>query len=106
MKSTNTEIRQGMLELPTGSAMVTAPPGPKVSGNTSESGIIELPTNKHKWAQEENRILCKGFFESDKNVRVYMERMHLLWIEGEGREMTKQTLGTQARSTGKKKLLR
>lgn len=57
MKSTNTEIRQGMLELPTGSAMVTEPPGPKVSGNTSESGIIELPTNKHKWAQEENRMM-------------------------------------------------
>ena len=48
MKGANTEIRLGMLELPTGSAMVSEPPGPEVSGNTSESGIIEFITHKHK----------------------------------------------------------
>ena len=51
MKGTNTDIRLGMLELPTGSAMLSEPPGPEVSGSTSESGIIELPTNKHLQAR-------------------------------------------------------
>ena len=48
MKSTNTEIKLGMPELPTGSVMVSEPPGPEVLGNTSESGVIEFPTRKHK----------------------------------------------------------
>ena len=48
MKSANKEIKLGIPELPTGSAMVSEPPGPKVLGNTSESGVIELPTRKHK----------------------------------------------------------
>ena len=58
-----------MPELPTGSAMVSKPPGPKVLGNTSESAVIELPTRKHRWTQEENKMLWKCYFESDKNVR-------------------------------------
>ena len=74
-----------------GSGMVSEPPGPEVWGNTSESGVAELPTHKHKCMQEENRMLWKRYFESDKNVRGYMERMHRLWIERGGREMTKQT---------------
>ena len=105
MKGTNTDITLGMLELPTGSAMLSEPPGPEVSTSTSESGITELPTNKHKQAQEENRMLWKCFFETDKNVRGYMERIHRLWIEAEGRKMTKQRLTTQARNIEKKKLL-
>ena len=85
MKSANKEIKLGILELPTGSAIVSKPPGPEVLGNTSESVVIELPTYKHKWTQEENRMLWKCYFESDKNVRGYMERMHRLWIERGGR---------------------
>ena len=34
-----------------------------------------------------------------------MERIHRLWIEAEGRKMTKQRLTTQARNIEKKKLL-
>ena len=78
--------------MPTGSAMVSEPPEPEVWCNTSESGVTELPTRKHKWTQEENRMLWKYYFESDKNVRGYMERMHRLWIQRGGREMTKQRL--------------
>ena len=81
MKSANKEIKLGIPELPTGSAMVSEPHGPEVLGKTSESGVIELPTHKHKWMQEENRMLWKCYFESDKNVRGYMERMHCLWIK-------------------------
>ena len=76
MKTTNTEIKLGMSELPTGSPMVSELPGPEGLGNTSESGVIKLPTHKHKWTQEENRMLPKCYFEIDKNVRGYMERMH------------------------------
>ena len=77
MKSTNTEIKLEMLGLPTESAMVSEPPGPEFFGNTFESGVTELPTRKHKWTPEENRMLrkCCG---SDKNVRGYMERMDRL----------------------------
>ena len=57
MKSANTEIKLGIPELPTGSAMVAGPPGPDVLCHTSESEVIELPTHKHKWTQEENRML-------------------------------------------------
>ena len=49
MKSTNIEIKLGMPELPTGRLMVSEPPEPKVLDNTSESGVIKLPTCKHKW---------------------------------------------------------
>ena len=51
------EIKLGMPEQPMGSAMVSEPPGQEVLGNTSESGVIELPTHKRKWMQEENRML-------------------------------------------------
>ena len=105
MKSANKEIKLRMLELPTGSAMVSEPPGPKVLGNTSETGVIELPTHKHKWTQEENRMLWKCYFESNKNIRGYMERMYRLWVERGGREMTKQRLRTQVQNIEKKKLL-
>lgn len=50
-------------------------------------------------------MLWKCFFGTDNNVRGYMERIHRLWVEGEGREMTKQRLTTQARNIGTKKLL-
>ena len=50
-------------------------------------------------------MLWKCYFESDKNIRGYMERMHRLWIEREGREMSKQRLGTQVKNIEKKKLL-
>ena len=71
IKSANKEIKLGMLELPMGSVMVSEPPEPEVLGNTSESGVIELPTHKHKWTQEENRMLWKCYLDkNDKNVRV------------------------------------
>ena len=44
MKSANKEIKLGMPELSIGSAMVSERPEPEVLGNTSESGVIELPT--------------------------------------------------------------
>ena len=105
MKSANTEIKLGMSELPTRSVMGSEPAGPEVLGKTSESGVIELPTRKHKWVQEENRMLWKCYFESDRNVRGYMERMYRLWIERGGREMSKQRLRTQVQNIEKKKLL-
>ena len=40
---------------------------------------------------------------SDKNVRGDMERIHRLWIERGGREMTKQRLRTKAQNIEKKK---
>ena len=46
-----------MPKLSTGSVMVSKPTGLEVLDNTSESGVIELPTRKHKWMQEENRML-------------------------------------------------
>ena len=85
--------------------MASEPPRPEVWGNTSESGVIELPTRKHKWTQEENRMLWKCYFESDKIVRGYMERMYRLWIERGGREITKQRLRTQVQNIEKRKLL-
>ena len=87
-----------MPELPIGSAMVPESPGPEVLGNNSESGVIELSTRKHKRTQEEDRTLWKCYFERDKNFRGYMERMHRLWIERGGREMTKQRLRTQVQN--------
>ena len=72
--------------LPTGSAMVSEPPGLEVLGNISESGVIELTTRKHKWTQEENRVLQKCYFESDKNVSGDKERIHRLWIEKGSRD--------------------
>ena len=105
MKKANEEIKLGMPELPTGSAMVSESPGLEVLGSTSESGVIELPTHKHKWTQEENRMLWKCYFESDKNVRGYMERMHRLWIERGGREMSNQRLRTQVQNIEGKNLL-
>ena len=45
---------------------------------------------KDKWTQKENKMLQKYYFESDKNVRGYIERIHQLWIEREDRDMTKQ----------------
>ena len=56
MKSANTEIKMRMPELPMGSAIVSEYPRPEV-GNTSESVIIQLPTLKHKWMEEQSRML-------------------------------------------------
>ena len=85
MKSTNTELKLGMPELPTGNVMMSKPPAPELLGNTSESGVIELLTRKYKWTQEENRMLWNCYFDSDKNVRGYIEKMHRLWIKRGGR---------------------
>ena len=60
---------------------------------------------KDKWTQKENKMLQKYYFESDKNVRGYRERIHQLWIEREDRDMTKQRLRTQVQENEKKKLL-
>ena len=88
VKSTNTETKLEISELPTGSGMVFEPPRPEVLGSTSGSWVIELPTRKHKWTLEKNRMLWKCYFESDTNAREYMERIHQLWIEKGGRQMT------------------
>ena len=80
MKSTNTETKLQMSELPTRSVMVFEPPRPEALGNTSGSGVIELQTRKHEWTLEENKMLWKCYFKSDMNVRKYMERIHQLWI--------------------------
>ena len=50
MKSINTKIKLGMLELAAGSALVSEAPKPDVTG------IIELSSRNYKWKQEENRI--------------------------------------------------
>ena len=52
-----------------GSAIVSESPRPEVLDNTSESVVIQLLTLKHKWMEEENRMLWKRNFESDKNIR-------------------------------------
>ena len=69
MKSANTEIKLRMPELSMGSATVFESRRSDVLGNTFESGLIQLPTLKHKWIGEENRMLWKCNFESYKNVR-------------------------------------
>ena len=69
MKNANTEIKLRMPELPMGSATVSESPRPEVLGNTSESGVTQLPTLQHKWMGEGNRMLWKCNFESYKNVR-------------------------------------
>ena len=92
MKSKNTELKLGSPELSTRSTMVSEQHGPEDLGNTSESEVTELPTPKQKWTQEENRMLWKCYFESDKNVKGYMERMHWLWIERGDKGMTRQIL--------------
>ena len=50
-------------------------------------------------------MLWKCYFESDKSVRGYMERMHRLWIEKGGKKKTKQRLITQVQNIEKKRLL-
>ena len=84
---------------------MSKPPGPELLGKTSESGVIELLTRKHKWTQEENRMLWNCYFDSDKNVRGYIEKMRRLWIERGGREMAKKRLRTQVQNIEKKKML-
>ena len=53
MKSINTKIKLGMLELATGSALGSEAPKPDVLGNT---WVIELSSRNYKWKQEEDRI--------------------------------------------------
>ena len=55
--------------------------------------------------QEENQMLRKCYFKSDKNVKGYMERMYWLWIERGDREITKQRLRTQVENIENKKFL-
>ena len=74
MKSTNTETKLEMSELSTGSVTVFKPHRPDVLSKTLGSGVIDMPTRKHKWTFERNRMLWKCSFESDTNVREYMER--------------------------------
>ena len=53
MKSINTKIKLGMLELATGSVLVSEAPESDVLGNT---WVIELSSRNYKWKQEEDRI--------------------------------------------------
>ena len=50
-------------------------------------------------------MLWKCCFESDKNVRGYIERTDRLWIERGDREMSNQRLRTQVQNIEKKGLL-
>ena len=70
MKSTNTETKLEMSELSTGSVMVFKPPRPEVLGNAFRSGVIDMPTRKHKWMLEGNRMLwkCQGIYGENKSV--------------------------------------
>ena len=88
IKSTDTETKLEIFELPTGNVMVFESPRPEVLGNISGSWVIDSPTCKHKWTLQENRMLQKCYFESDTNASEYMERIHQLWIERGGRQMT------------------
>ena len=63
-------------------------------GNDFEFGVV-LPKHKYKWTQGENRTLWKFYFESDKNVRGNMGRMHRLWIERGGRDMSEHRLSAK-----------
>ena len=95
-----------MPELPTGRAMVSKPLRPEVLGNTSESAVIEMPTGKHNWTQEENRMLRKWYYDSNnKNARGYIERMHRLCINRGCWDTNKQILRTQMQNIERKKLL-
>ena len=42
--------------------MVSEPPGPEVLGNTSGSGVIELPTHKHKIDTRREQNVLKVLF--------------------------------------------
>ena len=56
-------------------------------------------------AVEENRMLWKYYFESDKNDRRHMDGMHRLWIERGRWGITEQILRTQLRNIEKKRFL-
>ena len=55
-------------------------------------------------ARREQNVV-KFSYESDKNVRGYMERQDRLWIERGGREMNKQSLRMQVKNIENNKLL-
>ena len=61
MKSTNTEIKLAIPELPTGSAIVSEPTSldQKFWATLLNLGVIELPTRKHKWTQDMSGIFWK-----------------------------------------------
>ena len=63
-------------------------------GNDFEFGVV-LPKHKYKWTQGENRMLWKFYFESDKNVKGNMGRMHRLWIERGDRDMSEHRLSAK-----------
>ena len=88
MKSTNTETKLEISELSMGSVMVFKSPRPEVLGNTFGSGVIVMPTRRHKSTLEGNRMLWKCSFESETNVMEYMERINQLRIQIGGRQMT------------------
>ena len=49
-------------------------------------------------------MVWKCYFESDKNIRAYMERMHRLRIESGSRVMSKQRLRIQVQNIETEKL--
>ena len=98
MERQNIETDLGMPGSPAGAETVSEPPGPEVLCNTSESGVIELPKQKQKWSQKENRMLWEAYVESDKETRGYMARMQELWKKKGGRDATTQRLRTQVQS--------
>ena len=82
-----------------------SPPGPNVLGNTSESGVTELPTHKHKWMQEENRMLRKCILRVIKILGDLWRECIGCGLREGGREMSEQRLRTQVQNIEKKKLL-
>ena len=74
-------------------------------GNTSESGLTELPTHKHKWMQEENRILWKCILRVIKMLGDLWRECIGCGLRGGGREMSEQRLRTLVQNIEKKKSL-
>ena len=106
MESTNNEINLGMPGSPTGAETVSEPPGPEVTGNTSVSGVIELPEpKKRKWTQAEYRLVWKCYVKSEKEKRGFMKRMLNLWETESGRVVTAKQLRTQVDNIVKRNLL-
>ena len=105
MESLNIEMNLGMPGSPTGAETVSEPPGPEVLGNTSDSGVIELPKHKQKWTQDENRKLWLCYVESEKHTKGYMKRMRQIWDNKGGRSISMQKLRTQVQNIERLNLL-
>ena len=109
MMQNNIETNLGMPELPAGSARVSEPPGPVVTGNTSGAGVSSLPKNRIRvrrvWSQKDNKILMECYLRSQPEVRGYRKRMLEIWESKDLFTVSEQRLADQVKQIKDKKWL-